>query len=211
MMSKSPQEYLAAYQKLHHAEAPFLINGKEHRSAQLFDGSNFVTKLLAPFSYVVSAFSQQNRAVRVLDYGCGKASHIHSPAMPDKKTFFQYMEPHAVQVYWCYDPGFVEYSQKPPKQCFDIVICADVMEHVPESEVDKTLQEIGSAISGKGHVLFTISCKPAVKHFADGENLHVTVKDPDWWKDRIKKNMSRKHIYVLFETAEGNVEWKVSA
>lgn len=207
-MSKSAQEYLGAYQQLHAGEAGFLINGVEHRTKKLFDGSNFVDKLLEPFETAVDQHPQ--RAVRVLDYGCGKATHLQQKMKAQECTFLEYMEPHTVQVYWCYDPGFLPYSTKPPVGSFDIVICADVMEHVPEEEVDNTLREIKSMIDKTGVVLFTISCKKAVKHFADGENLHCTVQPVSWWKERLNAIFDhRTHLlHVVFETPEENVVWK---
>jgi SAM-dependent methyltransferase len=210
MSKKSPQEYLADYQKLHTGEVAYVIKGKEYRSDKLFDGSNFVDKLLPRFMMVLEN-DFRDRAPRVLDYGCGKAEHMYKETRL-AAPLLEYLHPsHHLQTYWCYDPGFARYAQKPPKQSFDIVICADVMEHVPEEAVQKTLEEIGSMISGKGYILFTISCRPAVKHFADGENLHCTVREPDWWKERIKR-LTRKNIYVVFEKLNGEEEaWELTA
>jgi len=65
---------------------------------------------------------------------------------------------------------------------YDGVICIDVMEHVPLQEVDNVLFNIFSRADK--FVYITISCMPAKKKFPGGQNVHVTVKPPEWWRKR---------------------------
>ena len=104
----------------------------------------------------------------VLDYGCGKASAHHKNKLTDDVTL--------------YDPYYEPYS-KEPEGTFDLVICTDVMEHVPEDEVGKTLARL---INLTDKVLFLAICtKPAIKTFSDGTNVHLTVKPKEWWDEML--------------------------
>lgn len=100
----------------------------------------------------------------ILDYGCGKATYHHKAKLPNTTL---------------YDPYYEPYS-KEPTGTFDMVICTDVMEHVPEDEVGKTLARL---IDYTDKVLFLAICtKPALKTFTNGENVHLTVKPKEWWE-----------------------------
>lgn len=99
----------------------------------------------------------------LLDYGCGGATFHKERLLPATTLYDPYREPYT----------------KEPTGTFDIVICTDVMEHIPIDEVGKTLARL-MELTDK--VLFlAISTKPAGKKFANGENVHVTVRAPHWW------------------------------
>lgn len=107
---------------------------------------------------------QQHDCRSVLDYGCGKASAHHKNKLTDNVTLF--------------DPYYEPYS-KEPEGFFDIVICTDVMEHIPEDEVGKLLAKL---INMTNKVLFFAICtKPAKKKFSDGSNVHLTIRSEEWW------------------------------
>jgi len=105
----------------------------------------------------------------VLDYGCGKATSHKKAGLSNVML---------------YDPYYEPYSKKPTEDMlFDMVICTDVMEHVPEDEVGRTLHDL---INYTNKVLFlAISTKPAKKTFANGENVHLTVKPEEWWESML--------------------------
>ncbi len=65
------------------------------------------------------------------------------------------------------------------KRHFDLGLCIDLMEHIPESMVPETLRRI------KNHchiVLFKIANYPSDSL---GYELHPTLKPADWWLDEI--------------------------
>lgn len=100
----------------------------------------------------------------ILDYGCGQGS-LHKKKKLGEVTL--------------YDPYYIPYSKKPSGN-FDMVICTDVMEHIPEQEVGKVLAEL---IEYTDKILFlSISTVPAKKTFSNGENVHLTVKPKEWWE-----------------------------
>tara|TARA_R110000824_G_scaffold120382_3_gene275631 strand:- start:17491 stop:17997 length:507 start_codon:yes stop_codon:yes gene_type:complete len=80
---------------------------------------------------------------------------------------------------------------------FDLAICCDVMEHIPEWKVPVVLREI-SKLSAK-RFAFGISCRDSEYRDKDGGTLHPTVWEPDKW---------RRAVGVYFETIreEENVE-----
>ena len=66
-----------------------------------------------------------------------------------------------------------------------MVICTDVMEHIPEVDVGWLLEE-QFKLSRKC-VYGNIASYPAAKMLANGENAHCTIKPFEWWMETIAK------------------------
>ena len=101
------------------------------------------------------------------------------------------------------------FSNKPTSQ-YDLVLCIDVMEHVQEDKVDEVLKDI---FTYSNKVFLTITCYPAKQILTNGKNAHYTIKNPDWWKEKLK-TYDGSYI-VIFQTKPergGDVvnkeEWK---
>ena len=114
-------------------------------------------------------------ATTLLDYGCGKGMQ-YSREKYHEKYFFGIMPE-------LYDPAVAKYSVL-PKGKFDGVICTDVLEHVPEEELDKVLTKIYSKATE--FVYLGICTIPAKAFLPSGEDAHVTLKSFDWWVDKIR-------------------------
>lgn len=179
MTFKNPRlnEYAERYQRLHNQEDAFLSKeGKLHRTSRIFDGSNFYEKLWDAFY----GEAMKRQSFTIIDYGCGKAEQLFK-RHKDDKSFHEIFEG-KVQCYYAYDPGNLQYARRPARgQKFDFLICADVMEHVPEEGVDEVLADCASMLEPDGKVFFSIAGKEAYKSFADGENLHCTIRSLEWW------------------------------
>lgn len=67
---------------------------------------------------------------------------------------------------------------------FDFVGCFDVVEHLPEDEVDQALNELFRVA---GRVLM-ITTNDRRSHLGDLE-LHLTRKPYDWWESRLRTRM----------------------
>ncbi len=68
-----------------------------------------------------------------------------------------------------------------PDNHFDLVVCTEVMEHIPEEEVRTVLKEIKRVGT---HFFFTIAMSRALHKMPhDGSEPHICVKSPAWWKD----------------------------
>lgn len=122
----------------------------------------------------------------VLDFGSGAGD--------------AYRSPHKIHHEWglrrasvfLHDPSFREHEALPPAgKLFDLVVCSDVLEHIPEAEVDTFINTLfGYA---RKVVWASVCCRPARKTFPGTEtNLHVTVQPLDWWAAKFA-NASEEH------------------
>jgi len=71
---------------------------------------------------------------------------------------------------------------------YDIAICSDVMEHIPENHVESVLKSI-SKLSVDSYY-FTISTRKSVILDRDKNNLHLTVWNSEDWRKIISKYFS---------------------
>lgn len=110
-----------------------------------------------------------------LDYGCGKAKAW---------SYYQLQVLFGLDKVSLYDPGVEQYSTHPTEPS-DLVVCIDVLEHVPENCVDEVLSDICSL--ARKAVFLNISTRPASKKLTDGTNAHATVKPKQWWQTKIDK------------------------
>lgn len=67
---------------------------------------------------------------------------------------------------------------------YDVAICCDVMEHVPENRVDRVLKEMFRVAHS---VMLVIDCQEAKLTDKDGNNLHCTIKPREWWLQKIQR------------------------
>ena len=135
---------------------------KRMHQAKQFPGRS-LEKHLPELKALVEEYNCQS----LLDYGCGEAMHHRKPFLVGNTTL--------------YDPYCEPYSRV-PVGTFDMVICTDVMEHIPEQDVARVIADL---INYTDKVLFLAICtKPASKKFANGINVHLTVQPAPWW-DRL--------------------------
>jgi len=72
---------------------------------------------------------------------------------------------------------------------FDLVVCTDVLEHIPEEDVGKCLSEIVRV--SRHDVLLEVHTSWAIEDLAlrhspwRGRSLHETQKKKRWWKEMI--------------------------
>ena len=68
-----------------------------------------------------------------------------------------------------------------------------MIEHIDEKDVDRILEEVFSY--GKKFIFLTIACYKALKTFKDGRNVHVNIKTPEYWTDKLLK-LHDKHSHL---------------
>jgi len=175
-----------------------------HKDSKYFNGI-----CLRSHIHTISNVIFNEGAKSLLDYGCGKGilyDEEKCKTMPINEKKQALNKP--LQSIWkldyfsLYDPAYPKHS-KLPKGKYDAVICTDVIEHIDEKDVDWILDEIFSY--GRKFVLLTIACYKALKTFKDGRNVHVNVKTPEYWTDKLKKlhnKYSHLNIHYSLEIVE---------
>lgn len=110
------------------------------------------------------------KPMTVLEYGCGQSLLYKNLILNDTR--------------WVrYDPAIPELSNIPIEQA-DMVINTDVLEHIPEVDIDEVLAHIRSF---SPNVFFNISTRLAREILPDGTNAHCTVWDAETWLARIRR------------------------
>lgn len=140
-------------------------------------GGNFRGFSLLQHADEIAQVVKTHGATSILDYGSGAGDG--------------YRQPHAVHERWgikrhrikLYDPSFPQLAH-PPLGRYDGVICSDVLEHVPENDVEPFIRTLFQ--HAHRFVWASVCCRPAKKFFADGTNMHVTLHPLSWWRERFE-------------------------
>lgn len=151
--------------------------GTMHKEEKYFPGQQAL-------KYIddIKSLMKNTHSKTILDYGSGKGKHAKKLKLETGADIT------------CYDPYYEPLSVR-PQGLFDGVICTDVMEHIPEKDVDDVLEDIFN--HARNFVFLSISTREAKKVLPNGENAHCTVKSEDWWHQRIGK--TRVETLVRFE------------
>ena len=131
----------------------------------------------------------------ILDYGCGKGYQYSKDQIHN--SHFNGVMPAL------YDIGVLEFETM-PTGTFDAVISTDVLEHIPEYQLEQVLTEIYS--KAKKFVFFAIHEHLAVKNLPNGENTHCTVHPIEWWIDLISKYAT---VYTVVMAHNQNKQWVI--
>ena len=95
-----------------------------------------------------------------------------------------------------YDPAVPEFAEMPTDPC-DGVICTDVLEHVPENELDAVIGDLVRL--AQLWCFVSVCCRAARpnKNLPDGRNAHVTIRPQAWWADKLMKAFDGHAALVL--------------
>jgi len=143
-----------------------------HRVTKRFRGHSLV-----PHIDAINGLLVEQQCVTLLDYGCGKAAYW----------------PPAWSVTG-YDPAYEPMSQRPTGR-YDLVLCIDVMEHIPESATTSTLREIFDL--SEQWVYLSISTRTSDKHLPAGGSVHVNVKPQSWWQAQLAPYSRYTAVYTV--------------
>lgn len=83
-----------------------------------------------------------------------------------------------------YDPAIPELSSR-PDFVSDVLVNVDVLEHIPEDELDAAIAEMARMAQ---HAIIVIDTAPARLKLSDGRNAHVSLHDEHTWEKRLKKS-----------------------
>lgn len=169
---------------LAHAEGRLIGEYRKLHALHFFPGMS-----IAPFLPDITELVAETGAKKILDYGCGEGVQY---------TRERFHEAWGVDRPALYDPGVARWADK-PVDIFDGVICTDVLEHVPEDELDGVIDDLIRMSSM--WVFASVCCRPAKRKFLDGTNVHVTIRPLNWWAGKLARpfGMSGRRL-VLRET-----------
>jgi hypothetical protein len=124
------------------------------------------------FKDLVQPYFKQYSIRSVLDYGCGQTSW-DDPSFADGISAKQFFD---VCNVFKYEPS-LDIDER--QEC-DAVTCFDVLEHVFLADVSAAVWELFSL--ARSLVIVNVACYPAAARLPNGENAHITVRPPMWWK-----------------------------
>lgn len=107
----------------------------------------------------------------LIDFGCGQSNLA---ALIGAKA--------GIAEVHRYDPAIPEISTLPDHRV-ELAVNVDVMEHIPDEEIDAVLASIAKVAR---HALFVIDIGPAKLTLSDGRNAHVSQHEAPWWLARLK-------------------------
>jgi hypothetical protein len=108
----------------------------------------------------------------VIDYGCGQSPLVDMLGLgPDTVTRR-------------FDPAIPAYSEK-PSGVFDLLLNIDVLEHIPEPDLDPIIEEMRSLCRDAILIVDTV---PARLILPNGENAHATIRPKEWWAEKLGRH-----------------------
>ena len=132
---------------------------------------------LKKFRHVCKDYFTQNKIKTVLDYGGGGSDWGGSDF--DEKNGMSAKQFFNVQSVTTFEPA----RGLEQKKNSDAVVCVDVLEHIFIGDVANVLGELFSL--AQKLLVMNVACYKASALLPNGENAHITVRSPDWWKGAI--------------------------
>ena len=134
-----------------------------------------------------------------LDYGCGASDWMLDGFEPE--TNVSAKEYFGLEECYRYEPA----RDIDERQKVDCVISFDVLEHIFVADVSNVIDEIFSYATKL--VVLNIACYEAAALLPNGENAHITVRNPHWWKAQVDQiALSYPDISVLLIASTGYLQ-----
>ena len=130
----------------------------------------------------------QLRAKTALDYGCGRSGLADLLDVPCAR----------------YDPAIPEYAELPTEKV-DLVVCTDVLDHIPSDDIGDVLAHIRSL---SPFAFFHISTRLAVQILPNGENAHCSVYPAAEWLKCIRWHYHEARIVAEGDASVTVVTWE---
>lgn len=109
----------------------------------------------------------------LIDFGCGQSD-----------LAFRLAQHAGIASVTRYDPAIVELSNRPEAQ-HDVLVNVDVLEHIPDEELDNAIADMASLAK---NAIIVIDTAPARLKLSDGRNAHVSLHDEGTWEQRLRKS-----------------------
>ncbi|MEG3640134.1 hypothetical protein [Magnetococcus sp. PR-3] len=169
--------------------------GYEREDGEREDVAFSYFELRAYRTHMAPLFKEQG--IRsVLDYGCGGSDWTQKNFHPETGQCAQ--DYFGLDVVNRYEPA----RALDQREVVDAVLCFDVLEHIFISDIPNMLRDIFSY--ARKLVILNIALYPAAAKLANGENAHITLRDPQWWKgmvDAISVEYPQIQVYLICSQA----------
>ena len=80
----------------------------------------------------------------------------------------------------------------------DWIYCCDVLEHIPESQIDAVLKGMAERTEKGGYLSICLKEELNGNQLV-GEPLHLTVRDKAWWKEKVSTHWQIHKEVIVFE------------
>ena len=176
MPSKEYLKNLEFYKKMHR-DGFNLKNGDRRSPDEAYNGRSTLI-----FAKLIKDIIHRNQITNMLDYGCGKGFFY------DNSFEIKDLKIKSLKDYWgikidLYDPCYENYSFIDENKIYDLVISIDVLEHIPEQDIDWVLDKIIS--KAKKYVFINVACYSAAALLPNGDNAHININNQSWWFEKI--------------------------
>lgn len=125
---------------------------------------------LRPYRKLIRTELENYSISSILDYGCGGSNWFISGF--DELSNQSAVEYFKLKEAYSYEPAR-EIDERQPVDC---VISFDVLEHIFISDVPLVLRDMFSYASKM--IILNVACYPAAAKLPNGENAHITVREP---------------------------------
>ena len=112
----------------------------------------------------------------VLDYGCGGSNWETVGFDENGQSAKEYFQLSSV---FRYEPA----RNIDERRSADGVVCFDVLEHIFIEDLPAVIRDLFSYANKL--LVINVACYPAAALLPNGENAHVSVRNPYWWKGMI--------------------------
>ncbi len=178
------------YYKDMHKNGYHLIDGRKRDAKNAYDEKS--TLAFAPIIKKIITYENINN---MIDYGCGKGNFYRNDFnLGNKKV-------PAISKFWnidikLYDPCYEKYSKFSKDETFDLTICIDVLEHIPEADIEWILERFLKI--SKKFIFINVACYEAIALLPDGKNAHINIQKPNWWSNKIENLLgNQKELKVI--------------
>ena len=141
--------------------------------------STFLGYSLSKWVLKIKEIIEINKCNSLLDFGCGKGFLYKNRFKINDQEYLNLLDCWKLDDVYLYDPGVKEFSVYPVRK-FDGLICTDVIEHIPESDIMQFIDNLFK-LSNK-FIFVVIATIPATKFFDDGNNIHLCLKTQEEWE-----------------------------
>ena len=181
-LSKQGNELIKMYEEM-------VVNGYNREDGYKIENI-YNSFELQKFRHICKEHISNHSIKTVLDYGAGAsdwdAPNFEPTSGASAKQFFD------IKKVTAFEPS----RNQMEKLESDCVVCMDVLEHIFVTDVPNLVDELFSLT--KKLLVINVACYKAQALLPNGENAHITLRSPDWWKGVIDtKAINYPEIKVL--------------